>query len=389
MISEGLPAKTVAVVGEGTYHILVGACRIARARRAARIGTDDILVSMIRRTPELGGVLGFPAPSSSTRNESTSIYRLADFGTERKVEALGVMRQAHWEVFGVSPQSHAGRVGKANDPEWDIEAVVAFERSLAAAKSAGLSWVGNHFLLDELVADVEGAAMKLLREHRVNMEMLDEAARRAWSAGTRDRPRLEMVDYLAYWGLLMDVDASNSGRHRSKWLSKFTSIFADSSVILAILERAAIIEAVRVGHVKVSIAHLILSVLRFEEEITASGFHFLPPYAQVNAPVLSTRGCSYRHCLEVVSRIDPVGPTAPRKSRRPWRADSRNPVWTANAAEVADRARGLAGGGSMAGSIHLLESALSGADDQGESLLRLFRLDPAEVRADIAQRLRA
>jgi hypothetical protein len=386
MTSEGSPAHAVAAVGDGTYHTLVGACRVARARRAVGVGTDDILASMIRRTPDLGGVLGFPARSSSTSYALPSMYQPGGLVGEGEVEVLGVMRQAHWEVFGVSSQR---RPGQAACPQWDMEAIAVVKRSLVAARSAGLPWAGNRQLFDELLADREGAAMKLLREHRVNMAMLDEAARRAWPAEIRDPPRLEMVHNLAYWGLLIPAGTLDPKRRRPNLLSIFTSFFADASVILAMLERAAIIEAVRTGHARVSTAHLILSVLRFEEEIAASGLLFLPSYAQANAPILSTYGSSYRHRLEVASKIDSIGPTASRKRRRPWRVDPRNPSWTANAAEVADRARDLAGGGSRAGSLHLLQAALSGAGDEGESLLRPLGLDPVEVLADIAQRLRA
>lgn len=381
MTSQWMPPGGATTVDRGVYHMLVGACRVARTRGAARIGTDDVLVSMLRRSPELGGVPGFPArPAATTGTPPAPPVRAQD---EHEAEALRTMRQAHWEVFGLSTGRDSGR----SSPDWDAGAVAVVGRSLAAARSVGQSWAGGRQLFDALLADEGGAALRLLRGNRVDLALLDEAARRTWPDQGGAEPWSLMVDQLTAWGLLLPAGAPLSGRRRTGLLSAVTSFLGDASLVLAMLERAALIEAVRLGHARVSVGHLVVAVLRFEEETVGSGLRWAPAFAAVNAPVLGPLGLRYRDGLAIVAAAEPGGPIAAPKRGRRWRSDPRNPPWTAAAAQAADSARDRAGRGADAGSLHLLWGALSGADDEGRSLLRAMNGDPEAVRAEVSRHL--
>jgi hypothetical protein len=374
----------VPAIGGGLYWVLRGACRVAAERRRPSIGADSILAGLMGGFPTLGMAL-VPDPAGNVDagpGDGDGGHRI-ELPPDADLELSRVMREVHWQVFGWS--------AAANTPQWTDEAGAAIRLAMALAVARGAPWVGADHLLEALLTDPANAASRLVRQWRVDLDLLTDVARRTWPVAGGQPPYRALASYLIRLGVI--VDPGQERRQRSRAVVRgltagFTRLFAQAGPFLAFLEDEAVAETVRLGHDRTTPAHLILAVLVLEEQMLADGLRPTSGYAAACDLVLAPFGLDRETVSATVPPISLRGPIAPPQSRRALRTNSKNPPWTQAAARAAERARGLGrGGDGPVGSAQLLYAALSDPEDSGRLLLREHSVDPAAVQDVLAVRL--
>lgn len=370
-------------VGGGVYWTLHSACRDVARSHQTRIGADAVLVSMMRRYPDLGGLLGLmPVPRVSVRCDQVSadadceLYQAAELGLSR------VMRDVRWRVFGWA---------KPGAPEWEDEVFAALRLAMATAVAQDARWVGADHLLEALLTDPSNSASRYIREKGVDLDLLGAVAERIWRGGDSERPRSELVDLLGKIGYFTN-SGQGSGRSlalKKRWMTWLIRLLAQTTPVLAFLESEAVAETVRLGHDRTTLIHLIMAALALEEEIQAGGLYLKDEYRLANDLVLIPQGIDRERALVVAASMPQEGAIAPPQSRRSVRNSSKNPPWTESAARAVETARrmGRSGGKIAEGSAHLLYAALTDSDDSGRRLLRELSVDPVAVQDLLSRRL--
>jgi Clp amino terminal domain, pathogenicity island component len=364
-------------IGGGTYSVLFGACHRAKRRHALSVGADDVMASLLAATG-LGAALGFPAAPRDWQRAAVRVgIRPMSRGIDVRLEqeAARALREAHWTVFGL----------RSSSPNWDDEVYRAAVTALRMAADDGLPYAGSDCLLRALLADPHGEGSGYLRARQVDMEMLDEAARRRWPVADQEGRTKTVAKALEQAGVLAYPGPRKDGKGR--WALYFSTLVAQTGPAMVCLESQAVVEAVRLGHKFVAPSHLILAVLRVEHEMRATGLRPVVPRYAANDFLLADFAVFYRPAIEVADSIGSRGPAAAKQRGRAWRQNPRNPAWMSSAVSVAERARGLGTSAHPTGSLHLVHASLSDQDDTGCEMMRRLSVDPGSVVAETTARL--
>ncbi|WP_369793941.1 Clp protease N-terminal domain-containing protein [Actinoplanes sp. SE50/110] len=263
---------------------------------------------------------------------------------------------------------------------------------MAISVARGDPWVGPDHLLEALLADPTNTAGLLVEAQMVDLDRLTRVARRTWPVAGGKPPIRNLADHLARAGAL--VDPAHPGLQRSTALTRgltsgIVRLAAQASPALAFLEQEATAEAVRLGHDRTTLVHLILAVLVLEEQLTSTGLRPSGEYAVSCDFVLRPFGMTRSEVFVSLADVPQEGAIAAPQRRRSWRSSPKNPPWTLPACQAGDTARTLAANGkkSPGGSADLLLAVLSHPDDAGRRLLREHSVDPSAVEELLARRL--
>ena len=253
-----------AYVGETALFSLKDACRIARDRGAAVIGTDHVVLAIVQ-APIMKDAMWQMTETLHSSVEVPSESAAGDLalGVESSTgrDVFGVLREAQWHAFGI-PSAHAVVA------QWSDQARDAVYAAVSIAVGAGDEWADRGHLLKAVFDDVGSAARRVLGQCGVEpAELLSIAADVLPSSG----PPVPVVDYLRFADVLTRR-RDGVGRWRAqRRLLRSGSWFAQASDILAALEIEAVRQAVRLAHSQVTSANLVLAVLSFDEQMAFNG----------------------------------------------------------------------------------------------------------------------
>lgn len=384
MNESGSPPSVQA--GGRLWAALVAACRSARSGSNKKLHTDHILFALVLRgtaSPEIER----PAQRHLRRSlrdmagssDLSGDYPLAAPSTPYS-EAEAALREAWW----ASAKGTWSGGKYSTEINWSSDSLEAVMKALGRAGSLGIRCAGPAHLLEAILSDPRGPAASLLNEHGVDLKRAIQAAYLKTPIDSSDEPNTPVVNTLRIFRVIPGSSAIVLAFARV--LTSYTLRLSRLGAVQLALEHEAIRQAVRVGAERVTTAHLLFALLALDEQLEEVQVALPERVAMSNrgGAILRTFGVSLRAVPSHGTELRDPGPVTPRHRRRLWRSNPRNPPWTAVAANAADRAPQLAGGGPV-GSTALLQASLAESGGAAALLLRSLGVEPDEVLARTKQ----
>lgn len=246
----------------------------------------------------------------------------------------------------------------------------ALGQMLVSAHEFGVTWANETHMLMGLLRDPGNRASEALLERRLDRDELIARLAVHPSARQDGEPNMRSVDGLRNLGML-DKPA---GRGWGSRIARRLTSGGFGSPVVPTVRMEAERQAVRLGHSRVTTAHLLLAMLVVDDQVTTAGHRFRDEVARVNAgaELLRTRGATASAVFDAVADLIRTG-DGPQ-------ADS---LALDNGAEKAlTRARLLAHErkSPSTGTTHLLAAVLADPDDPCHSLLSAMGVDVEGLR---------
>ncbi|MBO0825113.1 MAG: hypothetical protein J2P27_14860 [Actinobacteria bacterium] len=236
-------------------------------------------------------------------------------------------------------------------------------------------------LLIALLLDPRSRASQLLLLSNVDRNGVLHATRQARAAQRGSRPWTPSLDVLRAFGL---VDGgSRLLRPAAAFLRWRTVKEMDSGPEMFVLRCEADRQAVRLGHDRVSPAHLLAAIAAVDDQLQSRGARLrddLAPHSQ-GGRILREQNVGYPRLLPEVAQLTLNGfklADQPPQSRRP------GPPWTATSSTALDQASRTC---RRAGSEHLLQALLDGDYPDLRQVLDSLGVDPLPIRSAVEEQL--
>jgi hypothetical protein len=388
------PPAGFARVGTSSAYALAGACTLARRRPTSSVGTDHLLVSLALRMPGLREALGsglrdLRRALGKEQHGPEPATRASGSMADLDLEVDGALREALWLVF-VSGAHGAVAVGSPV-PQVSPGIREALRRSLVDSAAQGVHWSGSVYLLDAVLADPQERAHRLLRRCHIEPQLVLAGAHHATATPVEDRPRTPMIDMLSTYDAISPPDRSPTVHLISRLWGAYIARRSRVTPILHALEMEAIRQAVRLDHLQVTTAHLLLAVLSLDEQLTAAQVRLPNELVEDNAggEILAAHGVTHHAALQHLAQqpvTDPPVPSVPPRHQRLRRTLPHDSMWTSEARDAGTSARATTDGLALCGSTQLLIAALTNLDASAAQLLRRMGPDPAAIVAEAQHR---
>ncbi|MEV5709657.1 Clp protease N-terminal domain-containing protein [Actinoallomurus sp. NPDC052274] len=248
--------------------------------------------------------------------------------------------------------------------------VTALGQMLVSAHELGVTWANETHMLMGLLHDPGNRASEALLERRLDRDELRARLAVHPSAHQDGEPNMRSVDGLCNLGML-DKPA---GRGWGGRIGRLLTSGGFGSPVVPTVRMEAKRQTIRLGHSRVTTAHLLLAMLVVDDQLTTAGRRFRDGVAQVNtgAELLRTRGATSSAVFNAVADLIRPGD----------RPQAGSLALESSAEKALTRARLLAHErkSPSTGTTHLLAAVLADPDDPCHSLLSAIGVDVEELR---------
>jgi hypothetical protein len=360
-----------------SYWALSEACKVARRTHALIVEEDHLLAGLLRVLPPVD--LGIMDAVRRLRRQigatefgsaGSAPAELGSYRSDLDLELDGALREARSEAW-----RQAG-VPTSKPPPWSARARAVVWDALITASSAEVRLMGAGHVLEASLGAADDHMQALLRQHELDVQRLRDAAH-ASIAVENNEPWTPCAGDLWRCRVAVPIDGPGPGVQFPRLLVAYTIRKTQASPTLYSLELEAARQATRLGHPRVTTAHLVAAIVAVDDQLRIARLAFAPEYAEANraGAALSRTGVCLDGTLRSLATMTFDGAVAPADRRRLWRSKPWLPRWTVDAVEAAENARS-AGGRKSAGSSHLLAAALGEGGGPAWRLLDELGVDP-------------
>ncbi|GAA0329036.1 hypothetical protein GCM10010151_18590 [Actinoallomurus spadix] len=357
------------------------------AETGRTVGTQHLLFALLKGESAAAELLsrsnGGLRAVISAKDDRVWLWLSGDDGRNDPPAAPAVTALLH-EAAWVARRTAKPRDESASpedQPMVPSEALAAaLGQMLMCAHEFGVSWANETHMLMGLLHDPGNRASEALLERRLDRDELIARLAVHPSARQDGAPNMRSVDGLRNLGVL-DKPAGRGWGGRI--VRRLTSGGFGTPVVPTVRMEAER-QAIRLGHSRVTTAHLLLAMLVVDDQVTTAGHRFRDGVAQVNtgAELLRTRGATASAMFDAVAdliRADDAVADLIRTGDGP-QADSL--ALDNGAGKALTRARLLAHErkSPSTGTTHLLAAVLADPDDPCHSLLSAIGVDVEELR---------
>lgn len=358
--------------GAETFAVFVDAYRLASKKRVACIPEEAILIALVEKYPSLRREFGTIAESGRRELSAQTIPlrggldRPAFSELETSDEFASDLREIAWTVRPVASGLH--------EPPWSHAVIDTLQVVGASARSRLAAWVRLRDIVDGLFDSPSSRVREILERWSIEPFRFRARISALWPPESIARPYTPTVDALGFLGTGKGADAG--GSRIGAAIARVVSWYGRTTPVLACLESEAVRQAVRLGHDRLTTAHLLLGVLSFNDQIRQSA-------GRGSLSAFGSRSLiDFRVTLEdvvtnVSSEWENVG-AAPRSRRHPIETRRGNPRWSASAAQATASARSRTRQAPAESHSDVLVAAI--AEYEGASLaLRTVGVDADQV----------
>jgi hypothetical protein len=354
-------------LGMDSQYLLTNACRYARRMRARVVSEAFLLRALLERARRLNGAF-----VTLTRRVDVELARGLVVDSHRHLDLTRVasagektyaaLRESHWRVFacGTDPGT----------PRWTEGVAQAMDAATEHAHEAGVAWTSPRHMADGLFDAPNEEIRDLVKRCGVQPFQLKAAFAAMWPTSVSGTPYAPSRDALQMAGALSGTALA----------LRVVAAYARSTPVLVALEAEAVRQTVRLGHSRVTTAHLVLAVLSLNTQLLSE------PSGQTSMvnDILRTAGATFDDALRAIPMDLETGAPFKGTRRQRMRSLPASPAWSVEAGCAADsaeaRARRLPW---VRQSGCLLAEVLASEGSAASEMIRRMGIDPLVVEQSL------
>jgi len=362
-------------VGMDSQYLFTNACKKARLSDTRAVSSEWVLWALLERARRLDGAFvklsGVVACVLRRRRWLDVKAGLGGPGTVGEMSMLGgaTLREAQWRAFPpslvVPPRF------------WSWHVVRALEASVDLARADGVPWLGPRHVVDGFLDPSNVELREFLHHCESSIEMVRDGFHEVWPLRAAGRPHLPTWEALRM-GRYLDARRVAPRVNTVAMVLRYISVQSKSTPPVVMLEIEAVRQAVRLGHDRLTTAHLLLAVLSLNEQMMLA--EDMTGSSDIVHARLAECGVTLDEAiahLPVELERDAVRPVGKKAMARPRFG---GPAWSSQVVVATDQAGAATRNTSVAAQVSAFTTAaVSDNDGAAAELLRRMGVSPGDV----------